>query len=720
MTASTCREFQAIAREDRPAWAPPKRLQQTARVPFRLERRMRFPPDMQSIRRVRRIIHDMLAEVADGGPAGDVPEFVDDVVLLASELCENAVLHAGTGFDLAVVADDDEVTVAVTDRGSGALELHLAEPRQRYGRAATHGRGLSLIARLATTWGTRHEADGRHTVWFALARRSGSATEPATDPAPEHESTWSGAEEARWLQHVPASLARRLDPVDLVRELAGRLRDVVDAAAVVVEVDGGDGSGARELARAGVLPPGRAAAPGSVLDVPLPTTTGLHGTIRLILREGADAARARELTELIAGRIAITAESQWLREVDQRRRAWTTYLAEASELLGQSMDLDLTVALVPQLVVPRLGTWCAVLLSEPSRRLRLAAIAHADEDRLPELRAVLDPDAVPGPPPQLRARLAAAHRGAAPSSFSDPADGVAVALRAGGTSTGVLLVGRPGGRPHTPEDLMLLDDISRRAALAVHNARTVGEHVRVSQTLQAALLPRALPQVPKIDFAAEYLPASTGVDVGGDFYDVVAVGPERWLVTVGDVCGKGARAAARTGLVRDVLRALVRQGRPLVGAIEMLNDVMVEAADPQQFCTLAAAMLSRATHDGRPAVTVELVLAGHAQPVVVRADGTAELIGRFGTALGLVEAVKLHCTQHVLAPGETLLLYTDGITESRHGSEQFDDNRLLEAAAAASGASATRLVASVREAVQRFAPGLAGDDMALLAVRAEP
>lgn len=605
---------------------------------------MRFPPDIRSITRVRRTLHDLLAEVANGEPAGDgrdVPEFVDDVVLLASELCENAVLHAGTAFDVAVVAGDDEVTVAVTDRGPGALELHLAEPRQRYGRAATHGRGLTLVARLATTWGTRHDADGQHTVWFSVARRPGAAAEPTTAPAPEHERIWSAAEEARWLLHVPASLARRLDPEDLIRELAARLRDMVDAAAVVVEVDPGDGSGARELTRAGVLPPDSAVAPRNVLDVPLPTTTDLHGSIRLVLRDGADAARARELTELIAGRVAITAESQWLREVDQRRRAWTTYLVEASELLGQSLDVDLTVALVPQLLVPRLGTWCAVLLPEPSRRLRLAAIAHADEDRLPELRAVLDPDAVPGPPPQLRARLAAAQRGAALSWFSDPGDGVAVALRAFGASIGVLLVGRPAGRPHAPEDLLLIDDIARRAALAVHNARTVGEHVRVSQTLQAALLPRALPQVPRIDFAAEYQPASTGADVGGDFYDVVTVDPERWLVTIGDVCGKGARAAARTGLVRDVLRALTREGRPLVRAIEMLNDVMLEAADPQQFCTLAAAMLGRTTHEGRPALTIELVLAGHAQPVVVRADGTSELIGRFGTALGLFEAVEL-------------------------------------------------------------------------------
>ena len=684
---------------------------------------MRFPPDMRSVRRVRQSIHDLLAEVADAGPVGDgrdLPEFVDDVVLLVSEMCENAVMHAGTAFDVSVVADDGEVTVAVTDRGPGALELHLAEPRQRYGRAATHGRGLSLIAKLATTWGTRHDADGRHTVWFTLARRPASADESAAVPAPDHERSWLAAEQARWLLHVPASLARRLDPADLVRELAARLRDVIHADAVVVEIEREDGSGARELARAGATPPSDAVARRTVLEVPLPTTTGLQGTIRLVLDEGSDAVRARELAELVAGRIAITAESQWLREVDERRRAWTAHLVEASELLGQSLDLGLTVALVPQLVVPRLGTWCAVLLPTPSRQLRLAAIAHADEDRLSELRAVLDPDGLPGPPPQLRARLTAALQGAGPSWFSDPADGVAVGLRASGTSIGALLVGRPAGRPHTPEDLLLIDDIARRAALAIHNAQTVGEHVQVSQALQAALLPRALPQVPQIEFAAEYLPASTGADVGGDFYDVVAVGPERWLVTIGDVCGKGARAAARTGLVRDVLRALVREGRPLVRAVEMLNGVMVEAGDPQQFCTLAAVMLERAEHEGSAAVSMEVVLAGHAQPVVVRADGTAELIGRFGTALGLFEAVDLHCSQHLLAAGETLLLYTDGVTECRRAHAQFDEDRLLAAAAAASGTSAARLVATVREAVQRFASGVLSDDMALLAVRAEP
>lgn len=710
-----------------------------------------MPPDARSAGRARRMLQDALAQPDSGvDEAGADADLVDTAVLLASELCENAVIHAGTEFEIALTVDDATVAVAVTDRGAGPLELHLAQPRRQYGRAASHGRGLEMVARLASTWGTRHESDGRHVTWFALDRPGrGGPAKPATGPDPVWaERVWSEAEQARWLLHVPPALVDRLAPMELVAELLRRLRELLGAEAVRVEVDEGDGSGLREVARDGP------ADGGATTAVPLPLTPPLRGSLYVVGpghagetrtsdlggdRPAPDPsgdtteARTRNLVELIAYRVAMAVESRWLREVDQRRRAWMTYLAETSELLGQSLDVELAVAVVPQVVVPRLGRWCAVHLVDQVGRLQLAALTHADENELPELRAVLDPDARPGLPAQLRTELSALVREGSLSSrpsagegtsaavrFAVPTDGIAVPLRARGVTIGTLLVGRPEGRPHNPEDVVLVGDIARRAALAIHNAQSTAAHVAVSQALQHALLPRALPISPGVEFAAEYVPATSGSDVGGDFYDVLSVDPSHWLVSIGDVCGKGARAAARTGLVRDVLRVLVRGGRSLVPTVEMLNDVMMEAGDPLQYCTLATAMVSRPRPGDPPGLAVELVLAGHLQPVIVRADGTAELVGSFGTAVGLISTVHLQATRHHLAPGDTLLTYTDGVTERRHRKEHFGADRLLAAASSAAGAGAAQVVAAVREEVERFSPDRRGDDIALLAVRAAP
>jgi serine phosphatase RsbU (regulator of sigma subunit) len=106
--------------------------------------------------------------------------------------------------------------------------------------------------------------------------------------------------------------------------------------------------------------------------------------------------------------------------------------------------------------------------------------------------------------------------------------------------------------------------------------------------------------------------------------------------------------------------------------------------------------------------------------VLVRADGTAELIGTFGTAVGLVPTVRLTCTHHRLDPGDTLLVYTDGVTERRRGREQFGAERLLTVAARAAGRPAMQVVGAVREAVERFSTDPLDDDVALLAVRAAP
>jgi serine phosphatase RsbU (regulator of sigma subunit)/anti-sigma regulatory factor (Ser/Thr protein kinase) len=679
-----------------------------------LERRLRLPPIAASPGRARAMVRAALHDA--GLPIGSEDELADTVLLLASELCDNATLHAGTEFDVEVSIDDEQVTVAVTDRGSGPLELHLAQPRAQFGRAASHGRGLTLVDRLASVWGTEHDQEGAHRIWFRIyrgARPEPNAAHPerATTaewkPVPE----WPDSERLRQLLHVPTGLGTRLETPVLITELARRLREVLASGGVSVEVDHGDGAGAVSLAQDGLDPAGSPGTP--FMEVGLPLTAPLRGVLRILPGSGASSGATKEIAELTAQRIALAVEKDWLREADLRRRAWMAYLADASELLGQSMEVPLVVALVPQVVVPRLGQWGAVHLLDEAGRLRLAALTHADDEVIPDLRGALDPK----PPAELNRQLGDILRGnQAPVWFSAPTDGVAVGLRARGQPIGTLLVGRPAQRSHTPEDVALIGDIARRASLAIDNAQTTAAHIATSQALQQALLPRALPIEPGIEFAAEYLPASTGSDVGGDFYDVLTLGPTRWLVSVGDVCGKGARAAARTAMVRDVLRVLIREGRPLTRAIEVLNDVMMDAADPSQFCTLAAALISRPPPGEPPGLTMELVLAGHPQPVLAHPDGRTELVGQYGTAVGLTGQLKLTSTTCRLRIGDTLLAYTDGVTERRRGREQFGSERLL--AAAASGGSPRQLISSVRSAVEAFSSDPRGDDIALLAIRA--
>jgi phosphoserine phosphatase RsbU/P len=662
-------------------------------------------------------------------------ELVDTAVLLASELCDNAVLHGGTEFEVAIAVKQDETTITVTDQGPGPLELHMARPR--IGRAATHGRGLMLIERLATAWGTRHDTGGHHRTWFTL--RVGEPDAPAEPthrqpPGPllEQPPEWPTAQTVRWLLHVPTTLTARLDLPVLVTELLRRLCEVVDADGADVSVDYGDGSPLQELACYGRPsepprplephelsgPPEPRELPGEVrpvIGVRLALRGPLRGTLRLTPR--VKSRTTVELAELAAQRIALAVESEWLHGADHRRKAWMTYLAETSELLAQSLDIELTVAVVPQLVVPRLGRWCAVHLVDEQGSLRLAALTHADEDAIPVLRTRLDTNRAD----QVREQLAGVLRRPGGSvGISAPSDGVAVALTARGQPLGALTVGRLSNRPHSPEEVALISDLARRASLAIDNARTTAMHIQTSQALQQALLPRQLPVAHGIEFAAEYLPVSTGSDVGGDFYDVLALGSGRWLTSVGDVCGKGARAAARTGLVRDVLRVLVSDGRSPQRAIELLNDVMMEAGDPQQFCTLATALISYSTNDDGPGLGVELVLAGHEQPLLVRADGSVELIGEHGTAVGLVRDVTPTCTRHRLWPGDALVTYTDGVTERRRGLELFGRDRLVQTVAAAAGGSATTLVAAVRSAVETFSADPRRDDIAVLVVRAAP
>ncbi len=679
--------------------------------------RMRFAPTAGAPRQARLALRHALTD-AGLDVAGELAE---TVLLLTSELCDNAVLHAGTDFDIELDIDPDLVTVRVSDHGPSPLEQHLSRPRPRYGRAPSHGRGLMLVQQLATSWGTRHDAAGRNTTWFTVhgdgprttrASRT-SAVAPLTT-AHITPSPLGHAHQVEALLRISPVLAERLDAGTMVTELTRRLREVCDLDEVAVEVDYGDGSGTHEIAHHGRHPDGEETP--ALRDIPLPLIAPVRGRLRI---SGAASQLVPEAAELTAQRIALSIESDYLHRADRRRRDWMAYLADTSQLLGQSLDVELTVTMIPQILVPRLGQWCAVHLTEPTHELDLAALTHANEELIPELRSALSLGAGSDATRTLRAQLhTLATQILPPTWINWPTDAIALPLHTAGRTIGVLTVGRPGDRSHSPEDVALISDIARRSALAIDNAQRATQHIKISQALQQALLPRALPTADGAEFAAEYLPASTGSDVGGDFYDVFSLRTGRWLAAIGDVCGKGAQAAARAGQVRDMLRVLIRDGRPLVRALELLNDLMIETGDHWQYCTLAAAHIRKTTTGEPTGLAINLVLAGHEPPLLIRANGTAEFVGRPGTPLGLISQAKLYTTRLHLAPGDALLAYTDGVTDRPGPAGPYGAHRLITAASALCPLPPAQLIAAVRTSVQNFSSQKPKDDIALLAIRA--
>src|SRR2546421_6485256 len=194
---------------------------------------------------------------------------------------------------------------------------------------------------------------------------------------------------------------------------------------------------------------------------------------------------ARTLAELMAERLGLALENERLRRTDLRRQAWLTFLAEVSELLAQSLDIELTLALVPRLVVPRLGAWCAIYGADEWGDPKFAAAAHVDEtlvNHLVEQLAGVGPD---GPMSRLREAV----RTGAQTALPAPVDGIAVPLVARGQRLGLLVVGRHPDLRQDAEEVAILDDVARRAALAIDNPRIHAERGRVAQTLQQSPLP---------------------------------------------------------------------------------------------------------------------------------------------------------------------------------------------------------------------------------------
>jgi PAS domain S-box-containing protein len=242
----------------------------------------------------------------------------------------------------------------------------------------------------------------------------------------------------------------------------------------------------------------------------------------------------------------------------------------------------------------------------------------------------------------------------------------------------------------------------------------------LARTLQESLLPPDLPDVRGVQLAARYHPAGAGTDVGGDFYDVFRTGRDRWGIVVGDVCGKGAEAARSTALARYTVRAASVQTVAPSRVLSVLNEAMLrqnateDTQDDERFATVVYATLRRA----RGRVSLSLSSGGHPPALIVRADATVEKVSAPGMALGLFPYAELSETQLTLRPGDSLVLYTDGVTEARGAESFFGEERLVKVVTGCAGASAKSLAETLEAAVLDHQGGIAADDIAILVVHA--
>jgi PAS domain S-box-containing protein len=267
----------------------------------------------------------------------------------------------------------------------------------------------------------------------------------------------------------------------------------------------------------------------------------------------------------------------------------------------------------------------------------------------------------------------------------------------------------------TGTDELLLEDLARIASLAIENARLEERERQIARTLQDSLLPRTLPEIPGLDVGARYLAGGEGTTVGGDLYDLFPVEDE-WALVVGDVCGKGAEAAALTAMVRYTLRAESVHHASPCEVLSLLNAAILRQLGDGRFCTV---LHGRAAVSDRGARLV-LACAGHPAPLVLRARGSVEPVACGGPLLGVVTAVVHPDVIVTLAPGDALVCFTDGVTEGRGPEGMFGDRRLAALVATCAGLEASAIVDRIVDTAVEFQGGRSQDDLAVLVLRVPP
>ena len=474
--------------------------------------------------------------------------------------------------------------------------------------------------------------------------------------------------------------------------------------------------------------------------------TGLAGT-RLLLGEAAPEAM------VVRNVVKATGEERWLlnkatgvvgpdgeilmavnliEDITETKRHEIAQrlMAETLRTLAEKPDLTSTLQAIADAAVPSLADWASVNMVDESGAIKTLAIAHRDAAKARQgwylnQRWPADHDESTGLGSVIRTGEALlvheitdemlARRAQDPEHLAILREvglnsAMIAPIRSGERILGALTFVSSTSRRFDERDLELASDLGRQAGVIVDSAELQAAQSHIAQTLQAGLIPRSLPAVEGWELSSAYRAAGRGVEVGGDFYDLLRF-EGGWVAVIGDVVGKGAEAAALTALARHTLAAIVAATGDVAYAMQVLNRRLRERSDDyRSLCTVAAAVVTENDQ-------ATILSAGHPLPLL-RRGVAAWPVGRPSAMLGFVDDVELLSTAAQIDPGDQLILYTDGVLDAIGAGGRFGETRLLETVRSlGDGVAAAHRILG---AIDSFRGSDQADDIAILSLARAP
>ncbi len=412
------------------------------------------------------------------------------------------------------------------------------------------------------------------------------------------------------------------------------------------------------------------------------------------------------------------------------------FLAEASSVLASSLDHSRTLQQLAKLAVPALADWCSVAVLDEHGAITTVAIHHPDPAKLAIAQELLRDYPNQADRPYGAAQVI---RSGETVHADVDADSVAryaqddrhrdllrslgvrsviiAPMLAGGKVIGAItLSSAESARRLTAADIALAEELGRRAGIAIENARLFTERTRIANVLQRALLPKTLPEIPGAEVAVLYAAAGELNEVGGDFYDLFEHRDGRWVLVIGDVCGKGPQAAGVTALARHTLRAAAASGQSPRMLLLSVHQALSSQPPGLDMCTMGVVLA-----DLRPPVAhLTIVLGGHPHPLLIDRAGSVRAIGRAGTLLGVIDPPRIEQAEVEMNAGETLILYTDGVTDAGAPQRPLGEDDLRRVASATHGLPLEDQLEHIRRAAAERVQGEMRDDIALIGLRLTP